>query len=104
MCTSYVASRTRDSSAPSRIEVELQPLANVAERHLVARVVAAAFGLVRIAQNRVNVAALAEDVDRHHARRARRLDPVIDRVFEQRLQTSGGTSASSACCSSATRP
>jgi hypothetical protein len=41
------------------------------------------YGLRRIAWN---VAALAEDVDRHDARRARRLDAVIDRVLEQRLQ------------------
>src|SRR5437899_1618838 len=68
------------------VEMQREPFAHVRYRHLVAGVVPPAVGLIRIAQDRVHVAALEEDVDRHDAGRARRLDPVIDRVLEQRLQ------------------
>jgi hypothetical protein len=47
---------------------------------------AAALRLVGIAQDRVDVAALAEDVDRNHTRLARRLDAVIHGVLQQWLQ------------------
>src|SRR6202171_1594897 len=67
------------------IEMKREPLANVGKRHLVAAVTAVGH-LIRVAKNRMDFATAKKDINRDDPGSARRLDTVVDGVFEQRLQ------------------
>src|ERR1700730_3904553 len=71
-----------------RVEVKRETLADIGKSHLVPGVVIAAH-LIRIAQDRMNLAPAQENINRDHPSRARRFDPVVDGVFEERLKARG---------------
>src|SRR5439155_24835532 len=77
--------RTR-FEARFRIEMQRESFADVVERHLVAGLMTAPAQKNRILQNRMNLAFREKEVDRNRARIARRLDPVVHGILEQRLQ------------------
>ena len=65
--------------------MQCQSLPDIAQRHLVAGVVAAVLA-IGVAQNHVHLVANMIDVDTDDTGLDRRLDAVIDRVLQERLQ------------------
>src|SRR5450755_1497979 len=67
------------------VEMQREPLADVGERHLVAALMALAH-LIGVTKDRVHFATAQKDINRDDPGSARRLDSVINGVFQQRLQ------------------